>query len=296
MSTSFAERLEAAIVAKDNPTVMGLDPRWDYLPASLQALGVEAGLLAYNQALLEALAPWVPAVKFQAACYEAFGLAGQKALEASMLLAKELGLLRIYDAKRNDIGSSSAAYAKAALGQEEGPFVPLDADAVTVNAYLGEDGVRPFLEPYLAEGKGVFILVRTSNPSAKDLQDLPLQDGRKVYEAMADLVAQWSDRFDPKGRYSSLGAVVGATWPSEAKQLRARMPRQFFLIPGYGAQGGSAQDAVAGFDRSKGAGLVNASRSLMLAYQKQGLQKEAFAKAAVQEAKAMQAALKEALA
>lgn len=188
--------------------------------------------------------------------------------------------------KPDNSGQSSQEQTKAFLA----------ADALTVNGYLGSDGIEPFLEHCRTHGKGIFALCRTSNPSAGDLQDLELTDGRLVYEAMADLIAAWGEDLIGTSGISSVGAVVGATWPEQAAALRRRMPRSFFLIPGFGAQGGTADDAVAGFDRSGRAGIVNASRSLMLAWKKHGPNHNAFAAACRREAIAMRDSLRAALA
>ena len=264
-SLRFADRLMERCRRLHNPTVMGLDPNLSYLPPQLLAELCGAGLsgselvaeafLRFNRALLESCADLVAAVKFQSACYEQYGSAGIAVLEKSLDEAKKMGYLTIIDAKRNDIGSTASAYARALIGSSpvlDASGVPceetiLDADAVTVNAYLGSDGVKPFLELCAARDKGCFLLVRTSNPSAAELQDLDLADGRKFYEAVADLVASWSETLDAGADWSSLGAVVGATWPEQAEALRRRMPRQIFLIPGYGAQGAGAKDAVRSF-------------------------------------------------
>lgn len=310
MYLSFADRLQARIDELQNPSLLGLDPRLEYIPETVMSQARASGysgpeLVAnafwlFNQAILNELKNIIPAVKFQSACYEQYGPAGIKTLQKSITLAKELGYISIIDSKRNDIGSSAEAYANSSIGEstlyEGKSYLTLDADAVTINAYLGSDGVEPFLEYCRSKGKGCFVLVRTSNPSAGDLQDLGLQDGRKLYEAMADLVSNWSDELDGNKTWSSLGAVVGATWPNQAKELRERMPRQIFLIPGYGAQGAGALDAVAGFKEGKG-GIVNSSRGIMLAWKKyQGMTSDDFLKAARLEALDMKEKLQEALA
>lgn len=310
MKLNFADRLLERVAALNNPTCLGLDPQLDYVPSFIrekalqQAVSAEVAqalaLERFNCELLEALKGLVPVVKFQLAMYEQFGSEGLKALERSHAFARSLGYITIADAKRNDIGNTAEAYSRAFLGKtrcidgQERAF--FDADAVTLNAYLGIDGIKPFLQTMATEGKGCFILVRTSNPSAGDLQDLPLADGRKVYEAMADLVHQWGQELVGTNGYSSAGVVVGATWPEQAAALRERMPQQIFLIPGYGAQGGAADDAVSGFARDGRGGIINASRSLMCAAKRAGRPEDDFVKAALDEAKAMQKALNEALA
>lgn len=306
MNDSFALRLEASIRRTGNPSLLGLDTQQSHLPPYLlREEELKGGnkteilcraIARFNLGILEALAGFVPAVKFQSAYYEQFGPEGIACLASGLASAKKLGFLTILDAKRNDIGSTAEAYARAILGESDvldEKIAFLNADAVTVNAYLGTDGVEPFLKYVREAGKGCFILVRTSNPSAGDLQDLSLADGRKVYEAMADLVACWGDSAD-EGEFSSVGAVVGATWPEQAKELRTRMPRQFFLIPGYGAQGGKADGAVAGFTADGRGGIVNASRSLMLAWKNEE-NTEDFAMASRREAERMKQDLGEAL-
>lgn len=338
MNNNFADRLQARIDEMNNPTCLGLDPMLSYLPESLlqkydcrQEEGIYLALSSFCGDLILAVADIVPAIKPQMAYFEQYGLGGLSALQSIINLAKDQGLLVILDGKRNDIGSTAAAYSRAYLSAP-GPCAPkqenrksnnsgqyaqdqtshkpdnsgqysqeqakafLAADALTVNGYLGSDGIEPFLEQCRAHGKGIFVLCRTSNPSAGDLQDLKLTDGRLVYEAMADLIAAWGEDLTGASGISSVGAVVGATWPEQAAALRRRMPRSFFLIPGFGAQGGTADDAVAGFDRSGRAGIVNASRSLMLAWKKHGPNHDAFAAACRREAIAMRDSLSAALA
>ncbi|MDD2214252.1 MAG: orotidine-5'-phosphate decarboxylase [Oscillospiraceae bacterium] len=299
----FISRLETAVSRCQNPTVLGLDPKLEYLPASLLQKtkadcaspeeAVETALFEFNRCLIDAVKDIIPCVKPQLAYYELYGLPGLKALERTIRYARQQGLLVIADGKRNDIGSTSAAYAEAWLNQ-------WDADALTVNAYLGQDGIKPFIETAAANGKGLFMLVRTSNPSAADLQDLQLADGRRLYEAVADLLNLWSGDLPvaPSG-YSLLGAVVGATWPQQAQQLRLRLPRAYILVPGYGAQGATAEDCMASFDRQGRGALVNASRSLMLAYRRDPAfagRDEAVAEACRAEALRMRASLQAALA
>jgi orotidine-5'-phosphate decarboxylase len=305
---NFADRLNEAILKTGNPTVMGLDPQLDYIPESLQsafreacddpALATGLAICEFNRRLLDAVADVIPAVKLQSAFYEQYGLPGLDALQQTIAFAHSKGLLVIVDAKRNDIGSTAAAYARTFLdeatlidGTKRAAFA---ADAVTLNAYLGIDGIRPFLD-CCGQGKGVFILVRTSNPSAGDLQDLELADGRSVCEAMADLVSAWGNDLIGQSGYSSVGAVVGATWPRQAESLRRRMPHAFILVPGYGAQGGTADDAVLSFGQDGRGGIVNASRSLMAAWKTHGMDHDLFDLAARKEALAMRRTLQKAL-
>lgn len=304
MSSSFAEKLQNRIDEVANPTVMGLDLNIGLMPEAFVQFYrrkytndesfIEELLFAYNKKLLEAAYDVIPAVKPQLAYYEMYGIAGLKALKRSLALAKELNYLVILDGKRNDIGTTAAAYASAYLGETElltKRELMWEADALTVNAYLGWDGIKPFAEEAAKQAKGLFILVRTSNPSAGDFQDLVLADGRKVYEAVADKIASWSEEFLVNG-FSPLGAVVGATWPEQALDLRRRMPNSFILVPGYGAQGATADDCMNNFlDNGKGA-IVNASRSLIYAWKKKA--GEDFAQAMLEEANNMKEALNKA--
>ncbi len=301
---SFAARVLEKTRQLDNPTVLGLDPDFglmpiDFLEETASSLGlhwpeaakearfVEEAIYRYNAALIAATSDLIAAVKPQLAYYEMGGEAGLRALKRTIDCAKKAGQLVILDGKRNDIGKTSTAYAEAWLTGDMG------GDALTINGYLGIDGVKPFLDLCTKEGKGVFCLVRTSNASAGDLQDLKLEDGRRVYEAMADLLEQWSqDLFDENCPYSPVGAVVGATWPEQAKTLRQRMPHALILVPGYGAQGATADDCMASFDARGEGALVNASRSLMYAWKK--AEQKDFAEACRQEALKMRDALRQA--
>ena len=296
---NFADRLAAKIKEMNNPTVLGLDPKLDYVPVSMREEWVKMepnvqtasamAILQFNKALIDASCDIIPAVKTQFAYYEMYGVEGMKALKRTIDYAHSKGMLVIADAKRNDIGATAQAYAAGIIGEttliDGSDEAMTGADAITLNAYLGIDGIEPFLKVAREAGKGMFILVRTSNPSAGDFQDLKLEDGRTVYEAVADKVTEWGLPLIGESGLSSVGAVVGATWPEQAKTLRERMPRSFILVPGYGAQGGDADSAVCAFtDRGDGA-LVNASRSLMCAYKKRNdLEEEDFAAATRDEA------------
>ncbi len=279
---SFSDKLADAIRAKGNPTVMGLDPKLAYIPPHIrnQAARVSRNafqaaaesIVAFNFALVDAVADIVPAVKPQLAYYELYGTEGLRAFELTCRYAREKGMLVIADGKRNDIGSTAEAYSGAFLGRTvldgEGEVPVFDTDALTVNGYLGADGIEPFLQDCDRYGKGIFVLVKTSNPSSGQLQDLKLADGRAVYEMMADLVTQWGEGRNGACGYSSVGAVVGATWPRQLEEMRVRMPHAWILVPGYGAQGGTAQDVAKAFDADGLGAIVNASRSLMCAWQK----------------------------
>jgi orotidine-5'-phosphate decarboxylase len=279
-TTHFADRLCDAIASKGNPVVVGLDPRLESLPAFLlkacyttygrTATAVSQALWLFNRTIIDAVHDLVPAVKPQLACYERYGVAGLQAYASTVQYAQAAGLVVIADAKRNDIGSTATLYAEAFLGasadsdaEAPGDFA---ADALTVNGYLGQDGIQPFLERAAPRGRGLFVLVKTSNPSAGDIQDL-LADGRPLYEHMGGLVESWGQTARGVCGYSAVGAVVGATYPEQGRRLRALMPHTFFLVPGYGAQGASAADVVGCFDARGQGALINASRSILFAYQ-----------------------------
>jgi orotidine-5'-phosphate decarboxylase len=270
------DRLIEAIEEKQNPAAAGLDTRLEHIPPSFRSqwdaaepAGAAAAVAAFNRALVDALADIVPCIKIQAACYELYGPDGLRTFLDTAAYARRQGLLVIADVKRGDIGSTSAAYSSAWIGRcslESGEQPVFDADFITVNPYLGSDGVEPFLLDCRRYDKGVFMLVKTSNPSSSELQDLMLADGRAVYEAVADRVAAWGDGLLGEHGYSAVGAVVGATHPGEGTALRRRMPHTFFLLPGYGAQGARGVDLAGMFDASGSGGLVNASRSLLTAW------------------------------
>lgn len=259
----------------DNPTVIGLDPRYEMLPESVKSKysadidGICAACLEYNKALIDSVYDIIPAVKPQAAFYEALGTKGYELLKETCKYAKSKGMIIIMDAKRGDIGSTSKAYSKAYLASDE-----FESDFLTINPYLGVDGVKPFTDDCKENDKGVFILVKTSNPSSSELQDLKLENGKTVYETVGSLVEKWGNELIGENGYSSVAAVVGATQPIQLKELREALPTVFFLIPGYGAQGGKAEDIALAFKDGIG-GIVNASRSLMCAY-KSDLWKDKF--------------------
>ncbi len=270
------------IIEKHNPTVAGLDTRVEYLPEEFIAeLGIGAidtmekaaqAILAYNKRLIKALCDIVPAVKVQIAYYEMYGVAGMKAFEETLKAAHEAGMSVMVDAKRNDIGATAEAYATSYLGKTQlpaGEARAFEGDFVTVNAYLGVDGVKPFVNACEKNGGGIFALVKTSNPSSGQLQDMKLEDGRTVYEMMGDLVSEWGESTIGAHGYSQVGAVVGATYPEQGRELRARMKHTFFLVPGYGAQGATGKDIAGCFDEKGLGAIVNASRSLLCAWKKQ---------------------------
>ncbi len=271
----FADRLVDAIRSKGNAVCVGLDPRWESLPRPLQrkyADGTLAGAAkAYEEfcvRVLDIVAPLVPIVKPQSAFFEACGPLGMMTLQRTLGRARELGLLTIMDGKRNDIATTAAAYADAVFAGFEmvDRRIPVwDADAATVNPYLGREGVEPFLQSARQVGAGVFILVRTSNPGAGQFQDLRAE-GRSLFLHVAEAVAQWTREHLGKSGFGDVGAVVGATHPEELAEVRAALPECFILVPGFGAQGGSASDAAAAF-RPDGLGaIVNNARGIIAAF------------------------------
>lgn len=291
------DRLIEKIKQTGNPTVFGLDPRLSFVPQHLQdqsferygrtARGAAHAILHFNYGLIDALAGIVPCVKPQSAYYEMYGIDGLKTLKKTIDYAKEKGLYVLLDVKRNDIGSTAEAYATAYLGETDlgnGMHERMfDCDGVTVNGYLGTDGIQPFADACKQFDKSCFVLVKTSNPSSGELQDVSCGD-EMVCEKMAHLVEQWGADSIGEYGYSRVGAVVGATWPQQAEILRAIMPHTYFLVPGYGAQGGGAKDVIVNFNKDGLGAIVNSSRAIMCAYQKGDWQPEAYAEAARAEA------------
>lgn len=281
----------------NNPTVMGLDPRYDMIPDcvknkySKDIKGACASILEFNKALMDETCDIIPAIKPQLAFYEMFGSEGIKTFEETCQYAREKGFIIIADAKRGDIGSTAEGYSNAYLGQtpigEENHSI-FDVEFVTINPYLGIDGVKPFIEDAEKYGKGIFVLVKTSNPSSGELQDLKTEEGKEIYKKVAELVNEWGKKLIGEYGYSPISAVVGATYPKQLQELRQIMPHSYFLIPGYGAQGGKAEDIALGFDAQGLGGIINASRSLMCAYRsdrwKEQYSQEEFAKATKAEA------------
>ena len=275
------DNLLRAICEKQNPTVAGLDPKLDYVPQYIKdkafnkygetLKGAAKAILEFNKCLIDALHEVVPAIKPQAAYYEMYGTAGMKTLYKTQEYARSRGMYVITDGKRNDIGTTMEAYAAAHLGKvkvgnEE--YEPFMGDALTVNGYLGSDGINPLIKVCKENDKGIFVLVKTSNPSSGELQDL-LIDGVPVYERMGNMCEKWGEELPGKYGYSGVGAVVGATYPEMSKILRKLMPKTYFLVPGYGAQGAGAKDAQFAFDRMGHGAAILAGRSILYAYQKQ---------------------------
>lgn len=294
------DRLIENIVKMQNPTVAGLDPKLDYVPESIKTKcfekygktleGAAAALFEFNKALIDALYDIVPAVKPQAAYYEMYGWQGVKALCDTIAYAKSKGMFVITDGKRNDIGTTMEAYATAHLGHTDVAGESIDAfgaDALTVNGYLGTDGIKPLAKICDSDDKGIFVLVKTSNPSSGELQDMKLETNESVYEHMGKMCEGWGEDLMGKHGYSAVGTVVGATYPEQLGEMRAKLPHTFFLVPGYGAQGGGADDVKNAFDENGLGAIINSSRGIMCAWKKQGLAEDDFAVAARKEAERM---------
>ena len=292
------DRLIEGIKRTGNPTVAGLDPKLDFIPEYIRKEayekfgknleGAAEALFVFNKGLIDALCDIVPAVKPQAAYYEMYGWQGVRTLERTIAYAKSKGMFVITDGKRNDIGTTMEAYAKSHLGRtdvEGEAFEPFGADALTVNAYLGTDGVKPVLNVCRENDKGLFVLVKTSNPSSGELQDRTLDDGLTIYRTMGNMCEKWGEELPGKYGYSGVGAVVGATYPQQLEELRKALPHTFFLVPGYGAQGGGAKDVAPAFDENGIGAIINSSRGIMCAWKKEeGLDPAEYAMAARREA------------
>jgi orotidine-5'-phosphate decarboxylase len=267
---SFSDRLNDAVRRCKNPVLVGLDPRAESLPSSLlpnpQSATMEETAAAYGKFcrdVIDVVAPLAPAVKPQAAFFEQIGPAGMVVLADVIQYAQQKGLLVILDGKRNDIGSTATAYAQGMLGSDGKS--PWGADALTVSPYLGDDSLEPFISVAQERAAGVFVLVKTSNPGGKMLQDL-VADGRPLYRHVAEYVEQQAGKTAGQCGYGAVGAVVGATYPAQLAELRAAMPHTWFLVPGFGSQGGTAHDVAAAFDANGIGAIVNNSRGIIFAY------------------------------
>lgn len=262
------------------PIVVGLDPMMKYIPEQIQKAayaeygetleGAAEAIWQYNKGIVDAVCDLIPAVKPQVAMYEQFGIPGMIAFQKTVNYCKEKGLVVIGDIKRGDIGSTSEAYAVGHLGRVQvgsQSYYGFNEDFVTVNPYLGSDGVRPFIKVCQEEKKGIFVLVKTSNPSSGELQD-QLVDGRPIYELVGEQVAAWGAECMGES-YSYVGAVVGATYPEQGRILRKVMPKTFILVPGYGAQGGRGADLVHFFNEDGLGAIINSSRGIIAAYQQE---------------------------
>jgi orotidine-5'-phosphate decarboxylase len=262
------------------PVCVGLDPVLSHIPEHIlkksyekygeNPEGAAEAVWQFNRAIVDAVYDIIPAVKPQIAMYEEFGIPGLTVYERTVTYCQEKNLIVIGDAKRGDIGSTSAAYASAFLGEIKigsKTFSAFHTDMVTVNPYLGTDGVKPFIDACNTFDKGIFVLDKTSNPSSGEFQDRELA-GEPLYERVAEKIEEWGS-LSMDGTYSNVGAVVGATYPEIGKKLREKMPHTFFLVPGYGAQGGTAEDLKHCFDKNGSGAIVNSSRGIIAAYQKE---------------------------
>lgn len=274
-------KLIAKIQKTGAPIVVGLDPMLNYIPEHIQKKafaeygetleGAAEAIWQFNKEIVDKTYDLIPAVKPQIAMYEQFGIEGLKAYKKTIDYCKSKDLVVIGDIKRGDIGSTSAAYAVGHLGKVQVGskcYVPFDEDFATVNPYLGSDGVKPFIEVCKEENKGLFILVKTSNPSSGEFQD-QLVNGRPLYELVGEKVAQWGEEHVGQSGYSYIGAVVGATYPEMGATLRKLMPKTFILVPGYGAQGGKGKDLVNFFNEDGLGAIVNSSRGIIAAYKQE---------------------------
>lgn len=274
--------LQEKIIRMKNPTVVGLDPKPEYVPEHIRKASYEQfgetfegaadAIFQFNKGLIDALCDIVPAVKPQSAYYERLGWPGMSMLEKTIRYAHEKGMYVIADIKRGDIGSTAQAYADAWLGETrvgEASHPVFNADCVTLNGYMGSDTIEPFVEACKAGDKCLFLLVKTSNPGSGELQNMVAGD-RLVYKVMGDMTAKLGKGTEGRYGFHLAGAVVGATYPSDMRELRRRLEHTFFLVPGYGAQGGTAEDVQYAFNKYGHGAIVNASRSIMCAWQKTG--------------------------
>ena len=278
------DKLIKKIKETNNPTVIGLDSKYEMIPNCIRSKydvsleGASKAILEFNKRIIDAIYDVIPAVKINIAFYEMYGIDGMKAFEETCKYAKAKEMIVIADIKRGDIGTTAKAYSEAFLGRatigdkEEAIY---DVDFVTLSPYMGTDSIKPFIDDCKKYNKGAFVIVKTSNPSSGELQDLKLETGEEVYTKVIKLVEEWGKDLVGEYGYSSISAVVGATYPKQLQELRKVATHTFFLIPGYGAQGGKAEDIALGFDANGIGGIVNSSRGLMCAY-KSDLWKEKF--------------------
>lgn len=286
---NFADRLIREIERKGNPCMVGLDPRIEMMPYfvidKFRGLSpdesIQKVIIEFNLWIIQQIKNIIPAVKLQIAFYEQYGVPGIIAFKKTIEIAKEAGLQVVVDAKRNDIGSTAQAYANALLGRTNiyGSLEPIfDVDCITVSPFLGRDSILPFVETCLKYGKGIFILVKTSNPGSVDIQDAIVKNqNAPLYTNLARMVQELAEGLVGETGYSSIGAVVGATFPEEAHTLRKLMPKSIFLVPGYGAQGGTAADTIPCFNSDKRGAIINASRSITFSYKDRNIDEQSFA-------------------
>ena len=267
----FSDQLAAAIGRCKTPVLVGLDPQYDLLPEGFSPNGgaddrthQARAFASFCQGVIDVVAPMVAVVKPQAAFFEQLGPEGMAALAEVIQYAQANGLLVILDGKRNDIGSTATAYAQGILGRGRSAW---GADAITVNPYLGDDSLKPFVDVAVEREAGVFVLVKTSNPGGKMFQDL-VSEGRAVYEHVGAYVEQLAEQTLGSSGYGAVGAVVGATYPEQLARLRAAMPHTWFLVPGFGSQGGTARDVAAAFDEHGTGAIINNSRGIIFAHRR----------------------------
>ena len=262
MNENFADFLLDSIRKKGSVLCLGMDPVLEHFPPDLSGLLPKRALYSFVMEIMESVRDLTPVIKFQIACFERYGSEGIRILEEALRKAQKSGIITILDGKRGDIGATSEQYALAYFSEQ----APLPADAVTLNPYLGRDSLEPFF-PFFKLRKGAFVLLRTSNPSAREIQDLKVERS-PLYLEVAKLVKEWGEPFLGKSGYSSLGAVVGATFPEELSLLRGLFPEMFFLVPGYGAQGATEKEVASAFDTRGEGAIVNSSRQLIYAYKR----------------------------
>jgi len=284
----FSDRLVEAIRKTGNPCVVGLDPRIDLMPMFVKsgrgaptADIIRSVISDFHELVLDTIAGLVPAVKPQVAFFEQYGTAGMLAFDDTIRGAEQRGLIVIADAKRNDISSTADAYAAAFLGDADvfgQPQKAFDADSMTVSPYLGRDSLLPFVQACTKHQKGLFVVLKTSNPGSKDFQDLELRaTGRPLYEKIAESIKEFGEPLIGESGYSSIGAVIGATFPEDAKRLRALLPRAFILVTGYGSQGACGRDAAVCFNSDGMGAIVSSSRGITYSYSRADLARPAFA-------------------
>lgn len=291
---------------KKNPSVLGLDTRLEYVPEYLREEvysiygcsldGAARAIYSLNKGIMDAVADIIPAIKIQTAYYELYGWYGMKAYCKTVHYAHSKGLYVIADTKRNDIGPAMDAYASAYLGGvkvKDMEFFPYNAEAMTINPYFGDDSIKPFIDICNERDKTVFVTVKTSNPGSSDLQD-KLIDNKPVYSYVGGLCEKWGKSTKTEDGYSNIGALVGCTYPKEIDNLRKEMPNTFFLVSGYGAQGGSAEDVIGAFDKNGEGAIVNSSRAILTAWQRENAPKF-FGITARREIMAMREAINKAL-
>lgn len=275
------DRLIEKINETGNPTVVGLDPRMSFIPEYIKKecfekygetpKAVAESFFMFNKEIIDATYDLIPAVKPQVAMYEMLGTDGFESYINTIKYAKEKGLVIIGDIKRGDIASTAENYSDGHIGKVKAgsrEFEIYHEDFITINPYMGQDSVEPYFENCRNYEKGLFVLVKTSNKGSGQLQDLMVEGGKTLYETVGGLVSDWGNDFIGKYGYSSIGAVVGATHPEQARKLRELMPHTFFLVPGYGAQGGTAEDLSVCFDKNGLGAIVNSSRGIIAAYKK----------------------------